>query len=676
MKTLWGTAAALLLTLCCAAQEAALVVYVSPDGNDAWSGAINAPNADKTDGPVATLERARDVLRDIRPRARLKAGPIEVRVLPGNYARTATFALGAQDGGSEASPVVYTAHGGGPAMLNGGRALPAPAPLAPATAHRLASGDARSHVVQIDLKAADITDYGTLKRIGFGLAGSPAPLEVFADGQPLTLARWPNDDWAKIAAVPAGPDGGKFTYDGDRPNGWKFHDDIWVHGYWTWDWADSCEKVASIDLDTKEIATLPPHGVYGYKQGARYYVINVLEELDRPGEYYVDRPAGMLYVWPPKPDAALSVSLIEDPVVRIDGASYVTMRGFRIEYTRGQGAAVSGGDHVRFEDCTFANLGTSAVSMGGGHDGGIFNCVAYNLGEGGVSISGGDRMALTPARMAADNNEIHDFGRRVRTYTSAVSVAGVGNAVTHNLIYNAPHVAIGLGGNDHLVEYNEVHHVCMETHDAGAFYMGRDWTERGNVVRYNFLHELGHGDVQAIYLDDWTSGVLVYGNICHGARRGVLVGGGRDNTIENNVFVDCTTGVHIDQRGLGWAKNYFNGETTTLFDRMKAVNGDRPPFTDRYPELKTLLTDDPVLAKGNKVVRNIYVGPNWLELYNELTRDTPYIEFKDNVTEGDPGFVDAAKLDLRLKPGAPPFALGFQPIPFEKIGRGGPSVLK
>lgn len=660
-----------IIALMCGAQEPALIVYVSPDGNDAWSGVIESPNAGKSDGPVATLERARDILRDIRPCARLKPGPIEVRVLGGRkgYERTTTFELAAQDGGSENSPVIYRAYKTDTVTLSGGRKLDSFGPIPREIAGRLVSEEARARVVVCDLKAAGITDYGTLKRIGFGLSGSPAPLEVFADGKPLTLARWPNDDWARIAAVPAGKDGGKFSYDGDRPRQWKFHDDIWVHGYWTWDWADSCEKVLSLNLETKEITTVPPHGVYGYKEGARYFVFNLLEELDQPGEYYLDRATGKLYVWPPNENAEIWVSLAEKPIVQIDGASHIIIRGFTVEFTRGQGAVVKDGDHVRFENCTFANIGTSAIGIGGGSDSGVENCVMYNLGEGGISISGGDRKTLTSARLFADNNEIHDFGRRVRTYTAAVSVAGVGNSVTHNLIYNAPHMAIGLSGNDHVIEYNEVHHVCMETHDAGAFYMGRDWTQRGNIVRYNFMHEMGHGDVQAIYLDDWTSGVLVYGNICHGARRGVLVGGGRDNVIENNIFVDCGTGVHIDQRGLGWAKNYFNGETNTLFDRMKDVKGDQPPYTDKYPELKTLLADEPALAKGNRVIRNINVGDNWLDLTDGLTEQTPYLEIKDNFTKGDPGFVDVAKLNFTLKPDSPVFALGFKQLPIADIGR-------
>ncbi|MEO2046854.1 MAG: hypothetical protein ABGX16_09810 [Pirellulales bacterium] len=92
-------------------------------------------------------------------------------------------------------------------------------------------------------------------------------------------------------------------------------------------------------------------------------------------------------------------------------------------------------------------------------------------------------------------------------------------------------------------------HVCLETDDVGAFYMGRDWTARGNHIRYNYFHHLGHGGkgigVMAIYLDDWASGTTILGNLCVQAGRAVLIGGGRDNLVQNNLFVDCVPSMLI-----------------------------------------------------------------------------------------------------------------------------------
>ena len=110
--------------------------------------------------------------------------------------------------------------------------------------------------------------------------------------------------------------------------------------------------------------------------------------------------------------------------------------------------------------------------------------------------------------------------------------------------------------------------MALETHDVGAFYLGRNYTERGNVVRYNYFHHLGREGVkaedlvQAVYLDDCASGTLVYGNVFYRAGRAAMIGGGRDNTIENNIFVECTPSVHVDARGLGWASSGSTARTT------------------------------------------------------------------------------------------------------------------
>lgn len=641
-----------------------LTLHVSTAGNDAWSGRLATPNGDGSDGPLRSIAGARDAIR-----AAGVAGKeaVEVIVADGDYLIGETIAFAKEDGGSAQAPVLYRNADGARPRLIGGTIVSGFTPVEGRVRERL-DESARDHVLALDLKANGVEEYGSFKRRGFGIGGTPMALEFYVDGKPMTLARWPNGEWTNIESVPEGE--GAFIYAGDRPNRWQSLDNIWIHGYWTWDWAESYEQVASLDRQSRRIETVAPHGVYGYKAGARFYFLNVLEELDSPGEYYVDRDAGVLYFWPPGDvtSGEAAVSMLESPFVTIDGASHLTLRGLQFEYSRGSGVTVTNCTNVRIEDCTLSNLGMSGIDIAGGTSSGVEGCHLFNLNYGGISIGGGDRTTLTPANLFAENNHIHDFSIVSRTYTPAVSISGVGNRIAHNLIHDAPHMAIGLHGNEHVIEYNEIYRVCMETHDAGAFYMGRDWTERGNIVRYNYLHELGHGDVQAIYLDDWASGTIVVGNVCHGARRGILIGGGRDNLVENNIFVDCQAGVHIDERGRGWAKYYFDGTTTTLFDRLEAVHGTKPPYTDKYPELATLLDDEPDRAKNNIVVRNISVGGEFLELYNDLTPETPYLTIEDNLVDEDPKFVDRAGMNFRLQPDSPAFALGFTPIPWDKIG--------
>jgi hypothetical protein len=268
------------------------------------------------------------------------------------------------------------------------------------------------------------------------------------------------------------------------------------------------------------------------------------------------------------------------------------------------------------------------------------------------------------------NNHFCRFSRNARTYRPAISLGGVGNRAANNLIHDAPHMAIQFTGNEHVIEFNEIHDVCLETDDAGAIYTGRDWTWRGNVVRFNYFHDIGvfktSVGVQSIYLDDWTSATTVYGNVLCKAGRGVLVGGGRDNTVENNVFVDCVPAVHVDSRGLGWAKNYFDSRENTLIDRLNAMPYKTSPWSERYPKLLTLYSDEPALAKYNVVARNICVGGKWLDLHDNLTDKIVRVE--NNLVNEDPRFVDREKRDFRLRDDSPALRLGFKPIPFEKIG--------
>lgn len=659
-------------------------VYVSPLGRDTWPGRFSAPNRTRTDGPFGTLERARDAIRKIKATAGLPKGGVTVWVRSGTYELTRTFGLDAEDSGSAQAPVVYRGYGRERVRITGGRRVTDFRPVSdPAILARL-DPVARDHVLQTDLKAQGITDYGDLSARGFGRPIQPSGLELFFNDRPMPLARWPNSGWATIAAVPDGPQGNKFTYEGDRPARWKDDDDIWVHGYWTWNWADSYEKVASIDPGKHEITTVPPGGVYGYTPGRRFYALNILEELDEPGEWYLDRKTGILYFWPPSSieKGRAVVSTLSDPLVTMQGAHYITLRGMTLECGRAGGVVVEGGDHVRIAGCVIRNLGDAGVSIGAGGDAlqgdgssynGVTGCDIYNTGEGGIILGGGNRLTLTSAHNYAENNDIHNYQRWVRTYRPGVSVQGVGNIVSHNAVHDAPHSAIILGGNNHTIEYNDIYRVCRETGDAGAFYMGRDWTQRGNVVRYNYFHDLsgvtgqeGFSDVMAIYLDDWTSGTRVYGNLCVRAGRAVLIGGGRDNWVENNIFVDCHPAVHVDARGLGWGKSYFDGKDSTLFDRLAAVNGTHPPYSAHYPDLADLLHDDPAFPKGNHIRHNICVGGKWLELLDGLTEQEAGA--RDNWVGGDPGFVDAAPGDLRLKADSPLLKQGFRQIPVGKIG--------
>jgi nitrous oxidase accessory protein NosD len=192
----------------------------------------------------------------------------------------------------------------------------------------------------------------------------------------------------------------------------------------------------------------------------------------------------------------------------------------------------------------------------------------YNVGTRGIAAIGGDRKTLKAAEHRIFGNDVHHYGRRIATTKAGIDIDGVGIQVLHNDIHDAPHVGILFAGNEHVIQFNEIHHVCEETSDAGAICVGRDWTARGNVIRYNFIHDLfGNGarnDVTAIYLDDLASGVDITGNVIIDVHRAILVGGGRDNRLENNVVANCDIAISMDARGVTGAVSIMSQHSTFM----------------------------------------------------------------------------------------------------------------
>ena len=660
MKSLLISCGVVLVTgLLAVCAPVATVLVVAPTGTEKGTGAADAP--------FATLEQARDAIRAMKKAGGLPDGGVTVELRAGVYQRQAAFDLAAEDSGTEKSPIVYRARTGEEVRIVGGRVVTGFVPVTDGAVLAKLEEPARGKVLQADLKALGVTDFGALCPRGFGAPRRPAHMELFFQDRPMTLARWPNEGYAKMADLPDGEKSRRFVYSGDRPQRWAGEPDIWVYGYWYHDWADAYIKVDSIDAE-KHILAMTVEPIYGVRKGNRWMALNVLAELDSPGEYYVDRPKGVLYFWPPAPLAAgkAMVSVVESLVTMKDVA-YVTLRGMILESCRGTAVNITGGSHDQVVGCTIRNTGNAAATLSG-TDHAVIGCDIYETGDGGVYLSGGDRKTLTPARLLAENNHIHDFSRWCHTYRPAIGVSGCGNIVRHNLLHHGPHNAIQMGGNDHVVEFNEVHSVCADTGDVGAFYSGRDWTARGTVIRYNYWHHIagpGIFGAMGIYLDDQDSGYTVTGNLFYKATRAMFIGGGCDNVVENNIFVDCKPAVHIDARGLGWQKKATDDPKGELRTRLAAMPYQNELWTKRYPNLPNLLNDDPGTPKRNIVRRNICVGGKWDDVE---AKGRAFQTFDQNLVDEDPQFVDRAACNFRLKETSPALKLGFVPIPVEKIG--------
>ncbi len=650
--------AVLLVSALTIAPCAALELHVAPGGDDAGPGTARRP--------FATLTRARDAVREAKADG-LPEGGITVWLHGGRYELAERLELGPEDSGSENAPILWRAQPGKPVVLSGGRRIPTRAfgPVTDASVLGRLPEEARGHVVQADLRALGVEEFG-----------SPAGggLEVFFGEDRLTLARWPNQGFTRIEALldikPTDVRGrkgdavGKWVFEGDRPLRWIGEKDLWVHGYWFHDWADQRHRVQRIDRDDRTIEVEEPYHHYGYRKGQWYYAYNALAELDEPGEWYLDREDGVLYLWPPRKLARTPVTVsVLDELVSAPDTAWLTFEGLTFEAARGTAVTI-GGSHNSVIGCTFRDIGAFAAKASGtGHR--IMHCDAYALGEGGFAISGGDRPTLTPGSNVVENCHIHDLGEWKRMYVPGVRVAGVGNRVAHNLIHDAPHQAIGFSGNDHVIELNEMHSVCYESNDAGAIYAGRDWTTRGTVIRNNYMHHVngreGRG-VVGVYLDDMWCGTEISGNVFYRVIRAAFVGGGRDNLILNNVFAECPRAIHIDARALGWAAG---SVPTTMTTRLKAMPFESALWAARYPRLPGILEDEPAAPKGNIAARNIVVGPYpWNDVAGNAA---PYQDVEEPLVIAERGAFDPDRPSLTLPDGVSP-PEGFEPIPMDQIG--------
>ncbi len=650
--------------------------YVATDGSDANPGTRGRP--------FRTFERAREMVQRVGP-----AKTRKVIVRGGVYEFSASLTLGPQDSGLPDHPVIWEAAKGETVRLEGGRELPGSVwqPIEDSATLQRLDPVARGRVRKVDLNALGVRT----PPFPANYHGAPPCPELFCGDQRMRLARWPNQGWATIARIvesgsrPRDGDQatrpGIFEYSGKRPANWRADEGVWLQGYWRYDWYDEVIRVAAVAPAAHWI-TLAAPPVYSLMQGnpspRRYRALNVLEELDQPGEFVINATAGVVFLWPPDGGVSpVTVSTLDAPILALKDAAHITLRGFVVECGLSDGIEVRGGTNCVIQACTVRNLRRTGIRVDGGVAHRVCDCDVYDTGTGGVSLTGGDRKTLTPSRHEALNNHIWRFSQHQLTSAYGLTFGGVGGRAAHNLIHDAPHQAVFIGGNDHLFELNEVHHVCTETDDCGALYKGRNPSCRGNVVRFNYWHDIGgpmgHGNA-AVYFDDGDGGDLVLGNVfvrCGDPGRGsfgtVFSHGGHDNRAENNIFVDC-------RRALGsapwddarWRDALKGGQECFFPDKLlKEVDITRPPYLTHYPELKNYMDPPPGAPRVNRARLNVFVRCG--QLYSGNWQREPGLNWS---TDGDPGFVDMAKSNYRLRRGAKVFTMlkGFAPVPFEQMG--------
>jgi Right handed beta helix region len=603
---------------------------------------------------VRSLRQALDQVQTLR-RTNPAMRNIHIEMAPGEHRFEQPVTIDAGHGGSRDWPLVIRgpADAGlaGPVRLLGSRRLE----LVPATSSKVRSALDRP---EVPAEARPrIKRYALPPRIKPGgpidtprpQDGVPAvPFEIFDVNGPLWPARWPNlgrgTAWSKIAATGGTAAAPSFTIADDRARNWRNEPDLWAGGYWQYDWRYETQRVSGVDQASGSM-TLAARPFDGLRAGARVFVYHALAELDQPGEWYRDRGTNELLVWPRtvgNTDQSLEISLAEG-IIHAKEASHIRLRGLSFEMTRSDAVIVKGGRDVVIEDCRIRWTGGRAAVFEDTIASGILRSRISDTGAGGTLLYGGNRQELTPAGLFALDSRFERFARLSFTYAAAVELGGVGHTVSGNYISNSDHLGILFQGNDHLIERNELARLMLDSADGGAIYTGRDWTSRGTRIRHNFLHDIKPAagfETKGVYLDDMASGIAIEGNVFLRVDQAVFIGGGRDNSVNGNVFAATEPAVHIDSRGLNDHRAQIENPASEMLTRLKAVPYRSPLWQARYPTLADILDDQPGMAKRNVLTGNIYLSRSPYEILSDVDHGQQTLGPNMGLADVGPGLLE------------------------------------
>jgi len=693
------------------------IIYVSPTGNDAADGSITAP--------LKTIEAARNKIRTLKTTDAYPNG-YTVYLRGGEYNVASKISFGAKDSGTEDAPILYTNYSNEKVTLVGGQAIE-PDDFTKVTDAAildiLADQSVRDEIYQVDLKQYGITDVGEPYLFGaysysgvydFLTAPDTPASELFINNRALTVARYPNEGMMSADRViemgwdadtkaegTASSDPFIIGVSDERIKKWETSvnaqseeskNKVLMYGWWKYDWCDQSIPIAAIDQENLNItsawsAWLCPDTRYGTRN---FYVYNLIEELDIPGEYYMDYDNCILYVYPPEDISQLDASdicfsLISTELISVYNAQNITFSGIDISAGRKYGYYIDGCTNVVVENCEITNTASKAARIINGTSCGIRDSYLHDV-NGGVVISGGDEVTLTAGNNFVSNCHIENFSRLTKNYNGAIDVGGVGNIVKNNEIHGGAHLAISFGGQNHEIMYNDIYNVCAERYDTGAIYGGLTWVGRGCKVMYNYIHDMettstGGLGISAVYMDGGQCDMTVSGNVFANIKGGAIwLGGGQDVVMENNYFINCKDGLWLQNPMPNVDLNDNHYPRYNALDQ-KADLANNEYWKQAFPKLYTFMAqsdDEKRIPKNNTFRNNIAYGSKLYKGGESCKAEAyiPNLTTENLVFEQDPGFVNYDDKNFMLRADSAAFELeDFYAIPFDEIGRIEPRLL-
>lgn len=689
-------------------------IFVSTVGDDSGDGS--------EEEPLRTLEKAIDVANEMREDSDKL---IEILLREGTYSVTNTIKI---INSQKDDPLLkISAYQDEKVTINAGVDIPL-------SAMSIADSDFTNAIIdkpnagsilQYNLKDAQIEDFGEISLRGHLISDEKeAQAELSLNGEVQKLAGWPNGEYTGLIKPTDSNEYGKRTKSGiangcsfqvnyDRPSQWSKPEQAWLSGTIGPNYEFDYYPVSRFDSEEKRVY-LSRGALEKYYTEPYYRFENVPEELDEPGEYYIDRQSGMLYFYPPEDapkDSVLTITM-STPTLDVSGKAPNSM--FRIENSKnivfenlifkgGRGSAITGknNSNIQFINCEINSFGENGIRFDASTDIKISDCKIHDVGQDGILfVSCGNYKTLSPSNIVVSNNDIYNFARLERSYKTGIDFGYrcVGATAANNHIHNGPHAGMIFYGVNNDIYGNEFDNLVTEFSDMDALYCNNSnypW-ERGNKIHNNYFHDIGKSsmngrhqiNVRAIRTDNRGCGLNIYENLFYNIGDGgngngnngigAITAEGTRNRIFNNLFVDCNEAYFntlqykeienaddgtlypdtvINSSGVEVA-NTING--AKVADLKKQMENYLPVYGKQFPELYKYFYEHPNMSKTNEFKNNMIINiaiplSNINGIQNEEGfRGSQMLTAASGnyVSTSDPGFVSYDNGNLELSSSA------------------------
>ncbi len=602
------------------ASAAGSTIYVSPSGSDSGNGSASSP--------YQTIAKARDAARNLTK-------PVTVILKEGTYYLSAALNFTSAD-----SNVSYIGEEGKTVNVVGATRID---PSKITTADAASKNKVIDATAKNQLMVMDVSSYfpnGIPRYYSYGNTTGQFELTFYMGDTAMSRSRWPDTGYAKTVGKPTiasgtiGAAGSVYKYTADaatktRMAKWSKTGNAFVLGFWGYEY--NCESCVLTDFNTNT-GTFNAKGAINTgdwytaasMSARRVYFYNLIEEISKPGESYIDYTNKKVYFYPTSnfDKNAVYFSNIQTALFNFRDTTNVTLKNLNIGYCRRNAIDIRGNSTLSYatedgnsrkftiENCTIKHTSWTALTYYGvGLT--VKNCKIYDTACGGISAVGGVRKSLTSGQTVISNTSILNFNRGERTYNCGIGCGSVGMKVVNCEVGGGIHEGVGISSNDVEISYSKFHDLVTETSDMGAIYYGRDPGLLGIKIHHNFFQNIGNGygytGQQSIYMDDGSMGAEIYSNIFvdAGGTAGnepaaIKSHGAQFANIHENIFVDTNTPNYYGFQDAAWG-----GSQWVLF----LFNQGYHTFS---PEIRKKLTD---VDFTSTTWRNHYAGTIWNNLY-------------------------------------------------------------